>query len=294
MPSNLSPGGFPFMAHLAPEIPALDTFLLERERDQGTKGIGSAQLLAEALVYNLRAAWFALNEMLRYQIEVRALLAGKLPPFQQQTLGDDASLPFQFQIDLFLSSLRRAQDLCVPYISKSLRQSLPESLNSLVEGLGSKYRLDAELSSILSSYWQSSGFRVRGYRVLLQHRGQIATDCRVLQQTGGEFRFFCALPNNPEEGAADRLSYEPPVHAYPFLRDSYFEFVSFLDLFSRRLAAIVREKHPGANLNHMLLSIVFKHPLSWPPPADFGIQPPQPDELDRWLSARVEAWGREP
>jgi hypothetical protein len=186
-------------------------------------------------------------------------------------------------IELVLSCLRRAQDLTVPFISKALHVSLPESLDDVAEKL-SKYEIDEDIKRIVAEYWQANGCRVRGYRILSQHKAQIASNCYVVHDTNRELKFCCLLPNNPFERAAQMLSYEPGVHAYPYLRDEYFLFLLYSDKLGKRLVECIRATDPEATGGPLLVHMNFKVPLSSAPQLEIGTTLPRLSDIDERIA----------
>jgi hypothetical protein len=182
--------------------------------DNWNTPLSSSELLADSMTYNLRGCIWALQRLGAF---IRRGAQNQPPrPGEVRSIAWDQSFEAHSAIDYFLACGRRTQDLLVEYIGKVLRKQLPGSMNDLLKKI--EQRELGAMTTIVIDYWKSHGARLRDYRVLSQHHGQIATDCRFYADPSGALHFFCGLPSNPAEKAARSLVWEPAVDAYPYLR----------------------------------------------------------------------------
>jgi hypothetical protein len=162
-----------------------------------------------------------------------------------------------FRVDAFLDSARRAQNGVVPYVSRALHMSLPQSLDDVLKKATGRVQLPDWLRDILVQYWQSSGKRLKDYRDLSQHHALVSSDAYVFWRKSGEPAIFLVLPNNPQVKSAAALTFEPPVvHAAPYCRTAFFELLQMVYRVTHPLLADPPPKtrihrvrvHPGIRL----------------------------------------------
>jgi hypothetical protein len=200
---------------------------IESARSEELVPLSSGEMLSDALQYNLRSCVWSIQQLGAF---IRRGAADQPPSAEQlKSVAWHQSFDAHIAIDHFLTCVRRVQDLAVGYIGKVLGRPLPSSMNDLVKRVERKPgELDAHLVRVITEYWNDNGAKVRDYRVLSEHHGQIATDCRFYADKTGSLSFFCGLPNNPSDKRAGDLSWEPAVDAYPYLRGELAALLSFV------------------------------------------------------------------
>ena len=226
------------------ELSELDSRLraIEHARGGDNTPLSSAEMLSEAMQYNINGCIWSFRRFGQFIRE-----NAKLDPPQPGQLKTilDGSFEAHVLIDHFLSSARRVQDLVTGYMSKALRVSFSSSMDDVAkkamkEADAKRLKVSDALRRVITEYWQANGATLRDYRVLLQHHGQIASDCRYFAHPLGGLSFFCALPKNPDQRRAGALSWEPAIDAYPYLRSE----LAALLLFVRRVACLLLEEVP--------------------------------------------------
>jgi len=149
-----------------------------------------------------------------------------------QLVEADEANPLLFAIDSYLESAVRAQDGAWRYVHSALAaRGLKQSLRDGVEKFrkGSIVGMSAEIRECIISYWDSTGLRLRDYRVLSQHYGEVTSELRIRLTSGEQPSIFLALPSHPEVRKPGRFRYDDPVVlAYPFCKESFFDLVRWL------------------------------------------------------------------
>ena len=124
------------------------------------------------------------------------------------------------QFSPYLSSLRIMQDLILPlYLKESgARISSPASLADAVDKL-EKYRLDSSIKDLIKEYWKKVGKRVKQYRDIDQHYGNIVKHS-FLSIMPIE-KLVILLPDNPEDKKPKSFTYKKNIDALPFFESSF-------------------------------------------------------------------------
>lgn len=254
---------------LVPRLPHLRTDLgLDPESGLPLPGAAEADLHLEQLPYCLGAAWTAVQRLvlslqhLEQLPDVQQIEAGQRKIL---TLSAEQRDPLAYEVDAFLGAARRAQNATVPYLTRAYSQSLPASLAKLAAQLRSgKRSIHPEVDAVILGYWQAAGSRLKAYRDLGEHHAIVASDARVVRAPTGKLYAYLALPNNPDEKSATKLSYDPPVHALDFVIGK-----ALLPLcaFVSRLVEIMAEGVPQSGM--VAVTFSFKGQLklgrTWPP-----------------------------
>ncbi len=189
------------------------------------------ELELEQLPYSLGGAYAALCrlETLAQEACQKINVSPKPNTNSVISLASEDTLSLSWGVDAFLDFMRRAQNAVCPYISRTFRQSNPQSLATLFDAIRrGKTRLPSHVQSLIGDYWSQSGSLVRAYRDLAQHHAAVSSDARMLIAPSGERFFYLLLPTSPEAKALRDLDYgEPPVHALVLCRDAFLRFFVF-------------------------------------------------------------------
>ena len=226
--------------HLIPHLPALHRQITS-DFDFGSDDYRAAHFELQLLPYCLNAATSALEILVS---EIQTLVSDYLP--SRPPTGTSIRSPkpeyterLSYQVDHFLDVARRAQNSWTRYLRLGLRlqrhgEQLPNSLHDVMKGLldtrkPRDYGLPEEIRGELTWYWEEHGKRLKNYRDRAQHMPLIVTsEAQVIVAADGTFSILLALPNNPEVTSPARLRFEnPPVHAFSYVREQYYQLVAF-------------------------------------------------------------------
>lgn len=226
--------------HLIPHLPVLRR-QITKDFDFGGDDYRAAHFELELLPYCLNAATSALEALVS---EMQTLVSDYLP--SRPPTGTSTRSPepedterLNYQVDHFLDAARRAQNSWTRYLRLGLRlqhhgQQLPESLNRVMKGLldpekPRDYGLPEEFRGELKSYWEEHGKQLKNYRDRAQHLPiLVTTKAQVIVAADGTSSILLALPNNPEVTTTARLRFEdPPVHAFSYVSEQYYQLVAF-------------------------------------------------------------------
>jgi len=225
----------PNQHELIPNLGVLDRLLME---SSDLSGYSKIQRETEQLPYYMRGACFALTELEHYRIQATKAWH-KIPevnPDSQYILPPEHFDPLSFATDSYLFFLRRVMDSLISYIGRCpVRTSLPSSMNDLMKGvLSEKYELDPQIRTLLISYWESVGKKIKGYRDQVNHKAVILSNCIVFNTPKG-FGLKMLLPDNPEEKSPSKISYDPGIGTMGFLMDSLKVTIQFVNRLVERM-----------------------------------------------------------
>lgn len=232
---------------LIPHLAHLRDQLTPTSKDE-VCGLPALALQLDFLPYALGAACCAVSELLYAQSRVTAeVLGGVRRDSTFYVLSPEHRDCIAFRIDSFLDAARRAQNGLVPYIGRSLGQSLPASMDDVAKKLQTgALQLPADIGDTLQTYWRTSGQRLKYYRDLSQHHGLVASDARVFFRRTGVPAIFLLLPNNPEDKHPNALRFEKPaVHAATYCKQAFLELLGCVysatkPLFDKGHAKVIR------------------------------------------------------
>jgi hypothetical protein len=219
--------------HMISEIARLHT-LQSRIRQTAVDRDNSLEGYLEQLPYALGAAAYSAIGLSRAQEQavesVRARATGSNAAIQTYQLESHEYDAGAYAIDNFLDAARRAQNSIWPYLSKVLKQSVPQSLSRLamqVESGSSK--LPPLICDLIRLYWDRSGRSLKEYRDLAQHHAVVSSDGRVTLMPDGRAGIYLVLPNNPTAKDAGRLKYiDPRIDAVPYVWNTYWTLYAFV------------------------------------------------------------------
>jgi hypothetical protein len=204
--------------------------------DQGADPFKKAKLALEQLPYSLGGMSYAFFEFVRHQAELKTLAPerGVIVPQPGKTE------PLSFMLDMFLDHARRTANAVIPYLrykyslhhgelNKSMAQTMERKL------LAKAPRMPRDVCKLIEEYWEHHGETAKAYRDLAQHYTLLVyDDCMLSVSQEGTPAMYVALPNNPEEDRATP-SYDPPIHAAPYMRELLHESIRFVHWLSVRL-----------------------------------------------------------
>ncbi|PKN95249.1 MAG: hypothetical protein CVU44_00795 [Chloroflexi bacterium HGW-Chloroflexi-6] len=121
----------------------------------------------------------------------------------------------QNEISPLLSCLRILQDSTISLIGKTLKTSLPSSIDDTIKKID-KFKLPNEIKNILLKYWNSGGSKIRDYRILDQHYTSISD--YVFLQLKPEKKILLLFPDNPYEKSKKNFRYEQEICGISALR----------------------------------------------------------------------------
>lgn len=230
------PGRPPNLVHL----PLLQTHLRKRAEDRGPSEEGpeadnlnrrALEADLERLPYCLNGCFDATEQLGARFREVAA--SQRLAPLPSQghnytlLLTPEDTYPLAYAVDAFLDAARRAQNAIVPYLTRTLRTSLPASLAGLAESSGRR-SLTEPLDEIIKNYWTASGKLLKDYRDLAQHHAVASTEARIVVRHGSAALIYLALPNNPAAKKLTELAYrDPVVLAHPYCVTAFIALFAF-------------------------------------------------------------------
>ncbi|MDO8282824.1 MAG: hypothetical protein Q7U10_09440 [Thermodesulfovibrionia bacterium] len=174
----------------------------------------------------------------------------------------------QNEISPLLSTLRIMQDVTVSLISKSLKISLPSSINDTIKKI-EKYGLPNEVKNLLCDYWNSGGASIRDYRILDQHFTGISD--RVFLQLQPAKKVLLLFPDNPKEKSKKSFTFDKEICGISVLRVGFDEVHKLIESIADYLGYQpsplptstnmyqLGDLHPSRN---RLLSFIFETPLS--------------------------------
>jgi len=220
---------------LVPKLSILLTQLVSSfDHDKGQ--FKKTKLDLERLPYSLGGMSYAFFEIIRCQAELKSLAPERgmfvPPPAKTESLS--------YMLDMFLDHARRTANAIIPYLRQrySLHESaVPKSMSDWKETHLDKLP-DGDARNLVREYWERHGKKAKAYRDLAQHYTLLVyDDCMLFLSAEGTPALCAALPNNPEEAISTRAmpSYDPPIHAVPYMRELLYESARFVHRLSVRL-----------------------------------------------------------
>lgn len=216
-------------SELAPKLQILrrqltSSFDDDRMRFEKTK------LELDKLPYSLGGMSYALFEFIRLQGELVKTLAPKRGAFGPASVETE---PLSYMVDMFLDHANRMIKAASFYVKE--RYSLHDVKED--KKLAGKVP-DPGVRNLITEYWERYGETVTDYRDFAQHHELLASDYRIFADVEGAPAVYLAIPNNPKEAKAQRgrePSYDPPIHAVPYMREVFYESIRFVNRLSFRL-----------------------------------------------------------
>ena len=189
---------------------------------QRTSNWMNANEMADDISFMLSRATSAVVSILRIE-QAQTNCVREFELFEDQVEGIEDRIVFnsrsmveiQNEISPLLSTLRIMQDSLINLISKSLKISLPSSINDTVKKID-KYKLPEEIKELLRNYWSNDGSAIREYRVIDQHFLGIS-DHTFLQITQVK-KVLLLFPDTPKDKSINRFTYNNEICGISLLR----------------------------------------------------------------------------
>lgn len=198
------------------------------------------------------------------------------------TLRAADTLELRFALDNFLDAARRTQNALMPFLKAAINPDLPESLNDLMKGLGSKHTLPRDIEEVLTNYWVAKGRSLKDYRDLAQHGTLVASHTTLFRGNDGRTGMNILLPSNPSVQKKRELVWgAPPVHAQPFLQSQIRHFIGTVFYITKLLTHAL----PG-DWTHVV-GVYPRYPLSVGSPTD-GYCPGSRDKIEANILSLLE------
>lgn len=127
-------------------------------------------------------------------------------------------------ISTAFNQIRIIQNTLLELVGKNLKKSFPQSMNAYVSKSKNKRRPDIEekIFKIVESYWNKNGLKVKYYRDVEQHYGQMLQNA-VLIRTSEAIDIQLRLPDNPQEKSWKCFTFNDKVDAISFVQDSFMQ-----------------------------------------------------------------------
>lgn len=193
-------------------------------------------LKLELLPYAVSEMWHAFTSLVRAAHSIAVELGEDIPLLPECFFLSDSDRDLlAYSIDAFMNAGARAQDAVLPYVQSDLKTSLPHSFRRVATQL-SKYRALEHFVPLIESYWQTSGQRLRAYRVLMEHHTLVASEAFLARSDTGAVVLHILLPTNPDVESPAKLIYgNPPEHALLFMEQAFTALVRFAESITRPL-----------------------------------------------------------
>ncbi|MCH8531007.1 MAG: hypothetical protein LAT65_09140 [Saccharospirillum sp.] len=137
--------------------------------------------------------------------------------FQSPSLFDIFS-----EFSTSLVQMRVIQNKLLELISKKVKRSYPSSMNEYIKKYKNREKKGSEINiyNLISDYWIKNGLRVKQYRDIDQHHGQLFKNA-VVVKNGDTVNLELRLPDNPQEKKWNRLTYHKKIDAIAFIQESF-------------------------------------------------------------------------
>lgn len=250
------------MSRFLPNLGTLRHQLMESVPEEQFR---SAYFTLELLPYSMGATYQAVLDFVAAERDlITRTTANDAEGNVVHAIGPGGRDLLSYRIDAFLDAARRTQNAVVPYMSKALSISLPNSLADVIKRLDSnKLTLPDKIAADVRGYWSHQGKRLKDYRDLSQHHALVASEVRIFYASDGRPALYLALPNNPEDKSPTKLVFDAPtIQAYFYMKDQLHWLIRFCHEITSALA-----KPPPGNVRSVTSSIVFRSPLTLGPNA---------------------------
>lgn len=126
------------------------------------------------------------------------------------------------EVSISLTQIRILQNTLLDLIGKKLQISISPSMNTYVTKLNKRKRCDLEerVHSLISDYWNISGLKVKQYRDIDQHYGQLFQHA-IIKRSGDIANLELRLPDNPKEKSPKRFTYQLKIDAVLFIHEAF-------------------------------------------------------------------------
>jgi hypothetical protein len=128
------------------------------------------------------------------------------------------------EVSITLTQIRIVQNTLLSLIGKKINKSFPASMNDYVKKSKNRDRSDIEneIYEMVKGYWYNNGLKVKQYRDVDQHYGQMFKNA-VLLKNGETANIQLRLPDNPKEQSWKRFTFDKKIDAISFLQDSFMQ-----------------------------------------------------------------------
>jgi len=126
------------------------------------------------------------------------------------------------EVSITLAQIRIVQNTLLELVGKNIKKSFPSSMNDYVKKSKNRSKCDLEdkIFVLIENYWRKNGIKVKQYRDLDQHYGQLFRNA-VLFKNGKILNVELRLPDNPKERNWDRFTYNNKIDAILFIQESF-------------------------------------------------------------------------
>ncbi len=126
------------------------------------------------------------------------------------------------EISVSLSQMRIIQNILLEIVGKKLKRSFPSSMSDYATKSKNRTKCETEdaIYNLIAGYWGNNGLRVKQYRDVDQHHGQLFHNA-VITKDDSTVNIELRLPDNPKEKNWNRFSYLRKVDAIAFIQESF-------------------------------------------------------------------------
>lgn len=126
------------------------------------------------------------------------------------------------EISVSLTQARIIQNTLLEIVGKKLKISLPSSMNDYVKKIKNrpKSEVESKLYQLILNYWDDNGFKVKQYRDLDQHYGQLFHNA-IINNASPPTNIELRLPDNPEAKSWNKFTYHKKTDAIDFIQESF-------------------------------------------------------------------------
>lgn len=173
----------------------------------------------------------------------------------------------QNEISPLLSSIRILQDLTIGLIGKTLKVSLPSSINKTIKNI-KKHNLPNEIENLLVQYWDTGGSKIRDYRILDQHYSGLVD--HIFLQLRPSKKVLLLFPDNPKERSRKNFTYDQEICGISILRIGFDEVHELIENVAEYFGYMPTLVQTSTNLYQLgdlrpfrnrLLSFLFEAPI---------------------------------
>lgn len=196
------------------------------------------------------------------------LFDDQLTDLEERIVFNSRSLiELQNEISPMLSCLRILQDSIVVLLGKTLKTSLPSSIDDTIKKIN-KLKLPDEIKTLLLNYWSSGGSKIRDYRILDQHFTSIVD--YVFLQLKPEKKILLLFPDNPHEKSKKNFKYDQEICGISTLRKGFNDLHEMIESAAKyfgyepsrlKTSIIMRQLGHLEPFRNRLLSFIFEAPI---------------------------------
>lgn len=126
------------------------------------------------------------------------------------------------EISVSLTQLRIIQNTLLEIVGKKLQISMLSSMNDYVKKIKNRPKSEAEsiIYQLIANYWNNNGLKVKQYRDLDQHYGQLFHNA-IINKNSAPAYIELRLPDNPEAKNWNKFTYCKKIDAIAFIQESF-------------------------------------------------------------------------